>query len=128
HCPFCHGYEVADQPTGIWNNGPEVAHQVQMLLNWSRQLTGLRLADGRARPLPVLYARLPWQQASALPAQLGCEITEQVLVRTDASYRTTVPGVYAAGDCCVAPPQLALAIAAGNLAGAILSRELILGT
>lgn len=168
HCPFCHGYEVADQPTGIWNNGPEVAHQVQMLLNWSRQLTvftngpanfgpevhellqtkqielvetpvaellhtggqltGLRLADGRARPLPVLYARLPWQQASALPAQLGCEITEQVLVRTDASYRTTVPGVYAAGDCAVAPPQLAVAIAAGNLAGASLSRELILGT
>lgn len=168
HCPFCHGYEVADQPTGIWNNGAEVAHQVQLLLNWSRQLTvftngpatfgpevhellqantiklvetpvaellhtggqltGLRLADGRTRPLPVLYARLPWQQASALPAQLGCEITEQVLVRTDASYRTTVPGVYAAGDCAMAPPQLAVAIAAGNLAGASLSRELILGT
>jgi len=168
HCPFCHGYEVADQPTGIWNNGPEVEHQVQMLLNWSRDLTvftngqatfgpevhallkthgielvetpvaellhtngqlkGLRLGDGRTRPLPVLYARLPWQQASALPQQLGCEITEQVLIRTDASYHTTVPGVYAAGDCCVAPPQLALAIAAGNLAGASLGRELILGT
>lgn len=168
HCPFCHGYEVADQPTGIWNNGPEVGQQVQLLLNWSRQLTvftngpatfgpevhellqtkqielvetpvaellhtggqltGLRLADGRTRPLPVLYARLPWQQASALPAQLGCEITEQVLVRTDTSYRTTVPGVYAAGDCAMAPPQLAVAIAAGNLAGASLSRELILGT
>jgi thioredoxin reductase len=168
HCPFCHGYEVADQPTGIWNNGPEVAHQVQVLLNWSRDLTvftnspatfgpevhallkthaielvetpvaellhtsgqlmGLRLADGHTRPLPVLYARLPWQQASALPQQLGCEITEQVLIRTDASYRTTVPGVYAAGDCAVAPPQLAVAIAAGNLAGASLSRELILGT
>jgi thioredoxin reductase len=168
HCPFCHGYEVADQPTGIWNNGPEVEHQVNMLLNWSRdltvftngpatfgpevhallqthgielvetpvaelrhtdgQLTGLRLADGRTRPLPVLYARLPWQQASPIPAQLGCEITEQVLIRTDASYRTTVPGVYAAGDCCVAPPQLAVAIAAGNLAGGALSRELIMGT
>jgi thioredoxin reductase len=168
HCPFCHGYEVADQPTGIWNNGDEVGHQVKMLLNWSReltvftngpatfgpevhellqahaielvetpvaellhtdgQLTGLRLADGRTRPLPVLYARLPWHQASELPAQLGCEITEQVLIRTDATYRTTVPGVYAAGDCSVAPPQLALAIAAGNLAGASLSRELIFGS
>ena len=168
HCPFCHGYEVADQPTGIWNNGPEVEHQVKMLLNWSReltvftngpatfspevhslleanriglvqtpvtellhtggQLTALRLADGRTWPLPVLYARLQWQQASELPAQLGCEITEQVLIRTDASYRTTVPGVYAAGDCAVAPPQLALAIAAGNLAGGALSRELIMGS
>lgn len=168
HCPFCHGYEVADLPTGIWNNGPEVEHHVKMLLNWSRQLTvftngpatfgpevhelleanriglvqtpvaellhtdgqltALRLADGRTWPLPVLYARLPWQQASELPAQLGCEITEQVLLRIDASYHTTVPGVYAAGDCSVAPPQLALAIAAGNLAGATLSRELIMGS
>ncbi|MDO7884180.1 NAD(P)/FAD-dependent oxidoreductase [Hymenobacter cheonanensis] len=168
HCPFCHGYEVADLPTGIWNNGSEVEHHVKMLRNWSReltvftngpatfgpdvhnllktnsielvetpvaellhrsgQLTGVRLADGRTQSLPVLYARLPWQQASALPRQLGCEITEQELIRTDASYRTTVPGVYAAGDCCVAPPQLALAIAAGNLAGASLSRELIMGS
>lgn len=165
HCPFCHGYEVADQPTGIWNNGDEVGHQVKMLLNWSRQLTvftngpatfgpevsgllqahavelvetpvaellhtngqlnGLRLADGRIWPLPVLYARLPAHQASPLALQLGCEITEQQLIRIDESYRTTVPGVYAAGDCCSALPQLALAIAAGNLVGATLSRELI---
>ncbi len=167
HCPFCHGYEVADHPTGIWNNGPEVEHQVKMLLNWSRQLTvftngpatfgreihdfletnrvglvqtpvaellhtggqltALRLADGRTWPLPVLYARLPAHQASALPQQLGCEITEPQLISVDASYRTTVPGVYAAGDCCSALPQLALAIAAGNLAGANLSKELIMG-
>jgi thioredoxin reductase len=167
HCPFCHGYEVTDQPTGIWNNGDEVGHQVSMLLNWSRdltvftngpatfgpdvhalleshgielietpvtellhtsgQLTGLCLAYGHTRPLPVLYARLPAHQASALPQQLGCEITEQQLISVDAGYRTTVPGVYAAGDCCSALPQLALAIAAGNLAGANLSKELIMG-
>jgi len=167
HCPFCHGYEVADQPTGIWNNGPEVEHQVKMLLNWSReltvftngpatfgpevhtlleanriglvqtpvaellhtggQLTALRLADGRTWPLPVLYARLPAHQASPLAQQIGCELTEHQLIRIDESYRTTVPGVYAAGDCCSALPQLALAIAAGNLAGANLSKELIMG-
>ncbi len=168
HCPFCHGYEVADQPTGIWNNGDEVQHHVKMLLNWSRtltiftngpatfgpdvhellkinaielvetpvkellhmsgQLTGLHLADGSTRPLPVLYARLPAHQASPLPQQLGCEMTEQQLIRIDESYRTTVPGVYAAGDCCSALPQLALAIAAGNLAGATLSKEVIMST
>jgi thioredoxin reductase len=168
HCPFCHGYEVTDLPTGIWNNGPEVEHQVKMLLNWSRkltvftngpatfgpevhalleanriglvqtpvaellhtagQLTALRLADGRTWPLPVLYARLPAHQASPLAQQVGCELTEQQLIRIDESYRTTVPGVYAAGDCCSALPQLALAIAAGNLAGANLSKELIMGS
>jgi len=165
HCPFCHGYEVADQPTGIWNNGAEVGHQVKMLLNWSRaltvftngpatfgpevrellktnavaleetpvtalrhqggQLVAMHLADGRELPLPVLYARLPAQQASDLGQQLGCELTDQQLLRIDESNRTTVPGVYAAGDCCSTLPQLALAIAAGNLVGGTLSRELI---
>ncbi|RZK60618.1 MAG: NAD(P)/FAD-dependent oxidoreductase [Hymenobacter sp.] len=168
HCPFCHGYEVADQPTGIWNNGDEVGHQVRMLRNWTReltvftngpatfgpevhqllathglaleetpvaallhqggQLTALRLADGREHPLPVLYARLPAQQSSSLGQQLGCALTEQQLLRINETNQTTVPGVYAAGDCCSALPQLALAIAAGNLVGATLSRELIFGT
>ena len=167
HCPFCHGYEVADQPTGCLLNGELVSHQATMLRNWTReltiftngpatfgeavhqqlaaqgvgleetpvaevlhengQLTGLRLADGRHWPLPVLYASsgLPWQQASTLPAQLGCELTEQGLLRVNEQYQTTVPGVWAAGDCCSGMHQLAGAIAAGNMAGAMLSKQLI---
>ncbi|SFQ71851.1 NAD(P)/FAD-dependent oxidoreductase [Hymenobacter arizonensis] len=39
HCPFCHGYEVADQPTGLWMNGEMVGHMVAMLLNWTQELT-----------------------------------------------------------------------------------------
>ena len=39
HCPYCHGYEVADQPTGLWLNGEMVGHMVAMLLNWTRELT-----------------------------------------------------------------------------------------
>ena len=39
HCPYCHGYEVADQATGLWLNGEPVAHMVALLLNWTRQLT-----------------------------------------------------------------------------------------
>ena len=39
HCPYCHGYEVADQPTGLLLNGPLVDHIVVMLLNWTRELT-----------------------------------------------------------------------------------------
>lgn len=169
HCPFCHGYEVADQPTGFLLNGDLVGHQATMLRNWTHeltaftngpatfgdavrqqlvaqgvgleetpiaellhtggQLTALRLADGRHLPLPVLYASPvpPWHQASTLPAQLGCALTEQGLLRVDEQYQTTVPGVFAAGDCCTPLHQLAGAIAAGNLAGAMLSKQLILG-
>lgn len=165
HCPFCHGYEVADQPTGVWMNGEEAGQLVQLLLNWTRDLTlftngpatfgagvrqllqahgvaleetpvaellhqggqlaAVRLADGRARPLPVLYARPAARQASPLGPQLGCALTEQHLLRVDALQQTTVPGVFAAGDCCSGMAQLAQAIAAGNMAGAVVSRELI---
>ena len=167
HCPYCHGYEVADQPTGLWMNGEMVAHMVAMLLNWTRTLTvftngpatfgaeerallathhigleetpvaallhtgpqldGLGLADGRAVALSVLYAGLPRYQAADLPAQLGCEMDEQNLLRVDEQNQTTVPGVYAAGDNCTMLHQLANAIGVGNRVGAMLSRDLILG-
>lgn len=39
HCPYCHGYEVADQDTGLWLNGELVGHMGAMLLNWTRELT-----------------------------------------------------------------------------------------
>ncbi|MVN76131.1 NAD(P)/FAD-dependent oxidoreductase [Hymenobacter sp. HMF4947] len=165
HCPYCHGYEVADQATGLWLNGELVSHMVTMLRNWTPDLTvftngpatfgaevrqqlaaqgvalnetpvaellheagqlrALRLANGHCHPLPVLYAGLPWQQASTLPAQLGCELTERNLLRIDEQNQTTVPGVYAAGDCCSPLHQLAGAIAAGSWVGAVLSRQLI---
>jgi len=169
HCPYCHGYEVADQPTGAWVNGDDAHHLATLLPNWTRDLTiftngpatfgddlrqqladqhialnetpitaleheggqlqALHLADGRRQPLVVLYARLPLHQASELPAQLGCAPAKQApLLLVDAQYRTSVPGVYAAGDNCVPVSQLAQAIAAGNMAGAAISRELIFGT
>ncbi|AMJ67378.1 NAD(P)/FAD-dependent oxidoreductase [Hymenobacter sp. PAMC 26628] len=165
HCPYCHGYEVADQPTGLWFNGDQVGEVAQLLLNWTRDLTvftngpatfgpavraqlatwrvpvdetpvaavvqtegqlqGLRLADGRLAAAPVLYARLPWQQASALHAQLGCALTANNLLQIDEQYQTTVPGVYALGDNCSMGHQLVQAMAAGNAVGAALSKVFI---
>ncbi|RYY21612.1 MAG: NAD(P)/FAD-dependent oxidoreductase, partial [Cytophagaceae bacterium] len=31
HCPYCHGYEVADQPTGFLLNGDLVGHHATLL-------------------------------------------------------------------------------------------------
>ena len=65
---------------------------------------------------------------STLPAQLGCELTAQNVLRVDAEQRTTMPGVWAAGDCCTLLHQLSTAIAAGGPAGSMLSRQLIFQT
>lgn len=38
HCPYCHGYEVRDQPTGILANGDLAMELVSLLLNWTNDL------------------------------------------------------------------------------------------
>ena len=44
-------------------------------------------------------------------------LTEHGMIEIDARARTSVPGVYAAGDIAVSPQQVAIAMGSGHLAG-----------
>jgi len=64
-------------------------------------------------------------QASGFGAQLGCELNAQGNMVIDELGRTTVPGVYAAGDAAgMAPAQLVIAAAAGSRAAAAVNTDL----
>ncbi len=39
HCPYCHGYEVRHQPTGILGNGEYAFEFSTFILNWTKDLT-----------------------------------------------------------------------------------------
>ncbi|WP_030143236.1 NAD(P)/FAD-dependent oxidoreductase [Mycetocola saprophilus] len=39
HCPYCHGWEVRDQPIGVLASGPGSVHQARLFHQWSRDLT-----------------------------------------------------------------------------------------
>jgi len=39
HCPYCHGYEVADQKTGILGNGDLAFEMAKMITQWTKDLT-----------------------------------------------------------------------------------------
>jgi thioredoxin reductase len=39
HCPYCHGYEVADQRFGVLAAGAMAVHQAQLVSDWSRDVT-----------------------------------------------------------------------------------------
>ena len=39
HCPYCHGYEYVDQPTGILANGEVAFSFGQLIHNWTNKLT-----------------------------------------------------------------------------------------
>lgn len=39
HCPYCHGYEVKDQKTGIFGNGDYGFEFSKLINNWTKDLT-----------------------------------------------------------------------------------------
>ncbi|MEL6659702.1 MAG: NAD(P)/FAD-dependent oxidoreductase [Bacteroidota bacterium] len=39
HCPYCHGYEVKNEKTGILANGDIAFHYAQLIRNWTKDLT-----------------------------------------------------------------------------------------
>jgi len=39
HCPYCHGYEVRNERTGILANGDIAFHYAQLISNWTKDLT-----------------------------------------------------------------------------------------
>ncbi|MFF6878562.1 MULTISPECIES: FAD-dependent oxidoreductase [unclassified Streptomyces] len=38
HCPFCHGWEVRDQPFGVLATSPASVHQALMVSQWSKDV------------------------------------------------------------------------------------------
>ncbi|WP_151086210.1 NAD(P)/FAD-dependent oxidoreductase [Hymenobacter baengnokdamensis] len=47
HCPYCHGYEVRDQPLAVYGQGKTVLGLALLLTNWSRDL--VVVTDGPSR-------------------------------------------------------------------------------
>jgi len=39
HCPYCHGYEYREEPTGLFMNGEMVFEKARLIRNWTKQLT-----------------------------------------------------------------------------------------
>jgi thioredoxin reductase len=145
HCPFCHGWEVRDRPVVIYGEGEVADRQDALLAAWTTDVTvvspsqveGVRVEDGDLRavvrrdgsevPCDAVLVHAPLRRRDALPERLGLALTDMDLVQVDAQARTSVPGVYAAGDLAVGPQQVAIALGSGHLAGIVATRELLLG-
>lgn len=81
--------------------------------------------DGTRQALQVLYASPEVKQQSDLPEELGCEFTEHGRIEVDIFQKTSVEGVYAAGDNSSMGRAVPVAVAAGSIAGVMLNKELI---
>lgn len=165
HCPYCHGFEVRDEATGVLGNGERGFELVRLISNWTKDLTlftngpstlteaqaaklrahhirivetaiaelehtqgqlqRIHFADGSAADIHALYAMPPFEQHCTLPQQLGCALTDEGYLQVDPQQRTTVPGIYAAGDSTTRLRTVANAVASGTTAGMMLNKDLV---
>lgn len=165
HCPYCHGYEVKNQKTGIIANGDVAFHYAQLISNWTKELLlftneksnltdeqtatirrhniqivekkivrfehsdgnirSVIFKDGTQIAVNAIYSRPDFVQHCAIPEKLGCEMTEQGHIKTDMLQRTTVEGVYAAGDNATMLRAVSVAVSNGTIAGASVNHDLI---
>jgi thioredoxin reductase len=150
HCPYCHGYEVRDQPLAVLGTHPGAVHQALLLRQWSDdvlflrhtldlaaedrerlechgvrvvegtiarlaveddRLRGIELADGRAVPRAAVFLFPRMVPQDELLTGLGCARDDSGWTVTDRTGRTSVSGVWAAGN--VVDPRAQVVTAAG---------------
>jgi thioredoxin reductase len=84
------------------------------------RLDAVQLADGRAFPRAAVFIRPAFHRHEDDPVDsLGCELDESGFVQVDGTGRTSVPGVWAAGN--VANPRAQVITAAGEGSTAAIS-------
>jgi thioredoxin reductase len=141
HCPFCHGWEARDSRVGLLVAGEEHAgHVVPLLRRLSADLevfdavAALRADDGILRavvlpdgtevPRDVLFVAAPPTPRDAAFAHLRLERTDSGALAVDTFGRTSVAGVYAAGDLVAEAPATVQALATGQRAAVGVTRDL----
>lgn len=90
------------------------------------ELTGLRLEDGEVVPRTAGFVRPRWTAALDYLDALGADTDEDGLLIVDAAGRTSIPGLYAAGD--ITPPgpeQLIVAAGEGAQVSATIIRDTV---
>jgi thioredoxin reductase len=82
------------------------------------------LRGGKSVPCDLAFFSIGHRPVTELAQQLGCERTEGGYLRVDAEYRTTVAGVYAAGDVTPGCQMVQVAAADGAVAGTMCALSL----
>ena len=164
HCPYCHGFEVRDQPLGVLGGTPGAVQHAQLVRQWSSDvaffphtdevvarereeldargialvdgavvrlvvvdgtLSGVELADGRFVRRAAVFVRPRFVANADVLAGLGCATDAQGWVVTDETGRTSVPGVWAAGNAVNPRAQVITAAGEGSTAAIAANADLV---
>jgi thioredoxin reductase len=164
HCPYCHGYEVRDQPLGVLGGTPDAVQHAQLIRQWSSdvvffphtdpltadqreqlaaraigvvegpvarlvvdddRLQGLELDDGTLIARSAVFVRPRFVPNADLAIDVGCAVDDKGFVVADASGRTTVPGLWVAGNAANPRAQVITAAGEGSSAAIALNADLV---
>ncbi|HEU5037510.1 MAG TPA: NAD(P)/FAD-dependent oxidoreductase [Nocardioides sp.] len=164
HCPYCHGYEVRDQPLGVLGGTAADVTYAQLIRQWTRdvvlfsngatltadqreqlvaravgivdgpvarlvveddRITGVELADGRVVPRSAVFVRPDFVPNDTLLTDLGCAVHDTGWVAVDATGRTSVPRVWAAGNAVNPRAQVITAAGEGSAAAIAINADLV---
>ncbi len=106
---------VSDIPEGI----EVLKGKVEEILGTDR-VTGVKLRDGDdAAEVPVdgLFVATGTAGSASIARQMGAELTDKGNIKVDETMQTTIPGLFAAGDCTGGLLQVAKAVYEGAQAG-----------
>jgi thioredoxin reductase len=165
HCPYCHGWEVRDEPLGVLGSNPGSIVFAQIVRQWSDDvvyfahtqepspaeaaeleargirvvhgevarlvieddhLTGVELADGRVVTRTAVFVRpVITPHPDHLLAALGCDLDDAGFAVVDGTGRTSVPGVWGAGNAVDPRAQVITAAGAGSAAAIAINADLV---
>jgi thioredoxin reductase len=164
HCPYCHGYEVRDQPLGVLGGSVETLAHAQIVRQWSPdvvlfthgtaldpdqherlharsidvieepvarlvvehdRLTGVELEGGQVVARTAVFVRPQLQPHDSLLTGLGCDANDQGWTVVDETGRTSVPGVWAAGNAVNPRAQVITAAGEGSSAAIAVNNDLV---
>jgi thioredoxin reductase len=144
HCPYCHGYEVRGRSIGIIAINGHADQQASMWRHWCPDVQifagdeidavapdGVRLKDGAFVARDALVIAAPTVSRAAFLDRLGLSVVDHPnglsvhVPSIDPTGRTSVPGVWVAGNVTDPMAQVVSSAAAGLSAGAMINFDLI---
>jgi thioredoxin reductase len=125
HCPYCHGYEVRDQPLGVLGGALEAVQHALLVRQWSPDVTRVELDGGTVVPRTAVFVRPRFVPNADLLTGLGCEVDAHGWVLHDPIGRTSVAGVWVAGNAADPRAQVISAAGEGSAAAIALNADLV---
>jgi len=146
YCAVCDGFFFRKKKVAVLGSGAYALHEAQVLqplaaevvlltngeaapssdftsyttkvsaLEGDNKLRQVLLADGTRLEIDGLFVALGTADTNALARKLGL-VTKGRFLEVTAQMQTNIPGVFAAGDCTGALPQIVTAVYQGAIAG-----------